>query len=412
MKSNISFVPYTTINHLNSSRNNRLYKIHHVLINLYEKNSTKQNSGKILNAPEHKTNSETAAETFTTSNSKTKKKIEISEHVNKKKHKPKIKQKKYCKLIEEFAKTFNDIEKKNLNKSFLINVDLMKKNQKRFCSINKNNLNRNNDRIKNPTSASRKTWVNNYSTESALRKYKNLSASIKNKFLNNKTREIPKQLEINKINFVNIYNKNKFFPSFCQELNLYTSENSKNDIQNFECEEIAQRRPGRNKDKINISNEVKIKKSVKQNITQINFNKKKYEVFNYCSNLKSSNNIKKCNGRKKNLNDVSPMFSNRRTVNLCLQELKNKNNNELKKTNDKNVVAKNKSFKRKKLFIKNTEYNPKVSGGKAIFDNIIKKKQITLENNPKDCKRKKKDFISLMSYRFAENGKNAKNEKF
>ena len=119
MKSNNSFVFQKTTNS-NFVKNNQFFKIQHVLINLYEKKIPKDKNIKIFDTPEPKTNSDTAIETITNSNSKIiLKTIQTTEtteqeNTNQKRHKPKIRRKKYCKLIEKFANSFNDIEKKKL----------------------------------------------------------------------------------------------------------------------------------------------------------------------------------------------------------------------------------------------------------------------------------------------------------
>ena len=420
MKSGISFVPSKTMDHVESSKNNQFFKIKYVLINLNEKKNSKQKTGKI-NALESKTNLDKAAETITALNSKnilnTVQTIEFSEQgtINQKKHKPKIKQQKYCKLFDEFTNEFKDIEKKKLNNSYCINVDLMKKKEYKFRSMNKNNINRNNN-IKNITNIPKRTWLSNCIMNSAIRKYKTLSATIKNKHLNNnKIRKIPKHLEKKEIKLVNKNNKNKYFTPCCKKVCFYTSENNKNDTKNFECNEVAQRRPGHSKVKINNSNEAKVKKITKKNITQVNFNKKKNEILDSFSNIKinpeSSNNLKKFSERKEKLNTPCSIHSNKKIVNIYIKELKTKNKNkgQLKKINNINVLAENKSLKKKELFIKDIEYNHNILGGYEISEQLSKKKQITLENSSNNYKLKKKNFIKLMNCRFSEIEKNIKN---
>ena len=417
MKSNVSCILQKTTNY-NISKNNQFFEIQHVFINLHEKKNSKQKNIKISDTLESKTNNITEVETVTTSNSKniqkTTQTIETSEQETtyQKKQKPKIIQKKYYKLIEEFNNVFNNTEKKNINNSFSVNINLMKKTPDKFFPISKNNLIKiNNNKIKSITSISRKTRVSNYSVDSALRKYETLSASIKNKHSNNKNRKISKQLEMNEKNFVNLCKKNKFIDPCCKEANLYTLENNKIEIKNFECDEIAQRRPGHSKLKKNDT--TRSKKKTKQNITQQNCNKKKYENLSSRSNIKintkKNNNLKKFTERNESSNGPSPIPYNKRLVGSYLKDLKNKNNIGIKQINNINIFPKNKSFKKKKLLVKNTEYNPKIFGAKENFDYLSKKNQITLENNSKDYKKKKKNFINLMNFRFVETAKNVKN---
>ena len=423
MKSNNSFVFQKTTNS-NFVKNNQFFKIQHVLINLYEKKIPKDKNIKIFDTPEPKTNSDTAIETITNSNSKIiLKTIQTTEtteqeNTNQKRHKPKIRRKKYCKLIEKFANSFNDIEKKNLNNSFCGNAVLIEKKINKFISSKKNSLVKNNNKInnkiQNTINIPRKKWEYNYEVDSNLKKYRTLSASIKNKNLNNKNRKIPKQLEItNKINYVNLFNQNKFFNPYFKEVNYYTSENSKIDMKNFEFDEIAQRRPGHNKLKINNYNDAKSKKNTNPNTTKINFKKKKLEILNFCSDIefnpRNSNNLKKFKERKKKLNDPSPIPSNKKIINIRIKDLKNKNNIGLKKLSTKNIFSKNKLIKRKKLFIKTTEYSPKILDGRETSYYLSNKKQITLGNSQKSHIQKSKNFITMPNFRFFEVGKIVKN---
>lgn len=400
MKLNISLIPRTIINPNSSSHNNRFFKISYAIIkNLCNKKNSKQKTGKIPESSESRTNSNTAAETITFLNSKINiksiKKIEIlkQNNINKKRNKKKIKKIRNCKLIEEFANEFNNIISKNLNNSYSINIDLMKKKLENYFSINMKDLKRNNDKFKNITNIPTRKWVENCGKNNNLRKYEALSASIKSKHLNDKIRKIPKLLKIpnvNIINFDNIYNKNKLFNSFYEEVKLCTSENKRNDPKNFECDEIAQRRPGHNKIKKNNSNKAKNKKSKESNITQINLTNKKYESIKICPN-----------------NKLNPRMS----INITkFRERKtNNNNNGLKTTNSRIILVKKRSISIKNSK-NNTINNSKIRSGDEIF--FSRKSQMTFENKPNENKQRTKNIINIKTLKFEETGKNLKNKKF
>ena len=425
MNSNNSLVPNATKS-INNSKNDKVFKIRYALIkNLCDKKSSKQKIEKILESSEPKTNCNTAAETITTLNSKinikTIKKNEISEKdiISQKRHKPKIRKKHNCKLIEEFINTFNDISKKCLNKSYNTHIDLMKKKQKKFFSMQKiNNINGYNNKIKNITIISVKAWLSNCKKNNNLKRYQALSASVKNKYLKNKNREIPKQLKMissNIINFESIFNKNKLFPAFYKEINFCTSEN-KNDIKNVECEEIAQRRPGQSKLKNDSPNKNKSKINSKQNITQITRNKKKNDFLetyiNIKLNPKMTNNLTKFKGLKKKISNPSPLSNNQRAINKCIQELINKNNNGSKKINNANFVQKKLSFNIRNSLKTNTLNDSKKFDGDVILDYFNKKSQNNLKNKPNDRKPKSKILMNKQTYIFDNIKKNVNNKRF
>ena len=152
MKLSISLTAYSNINQTNTSKNGEFFKIPYSLIKKYcDKKNSKQKIEKTIESPETKTNADTITETISTLNSKNYIKTSLQtekteqENISQKRHKPKNKTKKNCKLLEEFTDEYNDLNKKNLNNSYSFNIDIAKKKQRKYFSVDKNYSSKNDE---------------------------------------------------------------------------------------------------------------------------------------------------------------------------------------------------------------------------------------------------------------------------
>ena len=427
MKLSISLTAYSNINQTNTSKNGEFFKIPYSLIKKYcDKKNSKQKIEKTIESPETKTNADTITETISTLNSKNYIKTSLQtekteqENISQKRHKPKNKTKKNCKLLEEFTDEYNDLNKKNLNNSYSFNIDIAKKKQRKYFSVDKNYSSKNDeDRKKTENVISKKIWLENCNKNNKLKNYQALSSSIKNRYFNNKNRVLSTRIQkINTytINFENKYNKNRFLTPFQKEINLNKSENSKKiEEENVECEELAQRHHGNNQKNnygIKASNTTNNKK--KPICMVMNPTKRKNIFLNSSSNVKTNtrknNNLTKIRGKKFTFNDFSFIHYNQNKINSYIKKSQVKNNI-FKKLNTTNSMIKKKTRNQNNESKTNIIYDSKKLNSTEVFGYFIKKCRPNLENRTNNYKRKVKNFEDLKKIIFGEIQKNVTNKK-
>ena len=427
MKLSISLTAYSNINPMNTSKNGEFFKIPYTLIKNYcDKKNSKQKIEKTIESPETKTNADTITDTISTLNSKNYIKTSLQpykreqENISQKRHKPKNKTKKTCKLLEEFTEEYNDLNNKKLNSSYNFNIDLTKKNQSKYFSVDKNYSSRNDEDRKNTEDyISKKIWLENCNKNNKLKNYQTLSSSIKNRYFNNKNRVISTQIpKINPyiINFENKYNKNRFITPFQKEINLNKSENcQKIEEENIECEELAQRHHGKNQMNNYVAKASNNTNNKKKPICMVmNPTNRKNIFLNSSSNVKTNsrknNNLTKIRGKKLTLNDFSVINYNQSKINSYIKKSQIKNSI-FKKLNTTNSMVKKKTHNQNNESKTNIIYDSKKLNSTEVFGYFIKKCRPNLVNRTNNYKGKVKNFEDIKKIILGEIKKNVTNKK-
>ena len=428
MKSNNSIIPYTSINFMNSSIGNRFIKIPYSFVkNFYGKKTSNQQNHKVLESPRNIINTDTIIETIPSFNSNNYKKTVIQtetteqENISQKRHRPKNKSKKTCKLLDEFSNEFDLIRKNNLNYSYRINVDLLKKKQKKFFSFNKNNSSGCNNYRKNLNKNHIKIWFHNSFKDNRFKRYQTLSRSIKKKYLNSKIRITSNKFKNNNKLKINLNNLDGLFTHCNKEINLYTtSENTtKNGAKNFEYDDLAQKHHGNSQIKDNKYNISEILRKIKPHNTQTSLCKKN-GLFNNSSNLKTnprmSNNLTKfIKERKQYLNNFFQIYKNQSKMHSYIQKPKNNKNNinkiTLKKINTTNSFATKTSTNIKKYPKTNILCNSNKLDNTKIYGYFTNKSKKNSENRMDVYKQTTKNYINIKQIFLDKPKKNGQNKK-